>query len=100
MTYCVFWHFETNDEWYRPYDVFCWHDVFWVYDMWNIVPVVMLGIVLWSSCIVYNYTRKGGTLRGALPPLVKCINKLYLVRFKVDNSTRHKIDWFGMSKLF
>jgi hypothetical protein len=49
---------------------------------------------------VFKRTRKVGALGGALPPLVKCINKLYLVRFKVDNSTRHKIDWFGMSKLF
>lgn len=50
--------------------------------------------------LAFTDTRKGGALRGALPPLVKCINKLYSVRFKVDNGTLHKIDWFGMSKLF
>jgi hypothetical protein len=49
---------------------------------------------------LFMLLEKGGALRGALPPLVECINKFHLVQFKVDNSTRHKIDWFGMSKLF
>jgi hypothetical protein len=30
------------------------------------------------------FTRKRGALRGALPTLAECINKLNLVRFKVD----------------
>jgi hypothetical protein len=49
---------------------------------------------------LFMLLEKGGALRGALPPLVECINKFHLVQFKVDNSTRHKIDWFGMSKPF
>jgi hypothetical protein len=41
---------------------------------------------------VLSILEKGGALRGALPPLFECINKLHLVRFKVDNSTCHKIE--------
>jgi hypothetical protein len=45
---------------------------------------------------LFNELEKGGAA-NALPLLVKYINKLHLVWFKVD-SAHYKIDWFGINQ--